>query len=1401
MAYYNLNGTQSKIFYISELFYTAYTDRGAAPNVILNNVFDINIKNTNRSFDYVRIYSIVRTTVDGVPVVKRVTDIKLNDNITSYNYIDNNLGGSIEDISVLLYAGGDSIIPKTIEQKDNVLFLGNYEFKQKPIDSALKDSIKNNHQLSTPKSKTIVTTESTGAYPYTNQLKYSAEDITYSKYLEWYRLGVQFQDNTGTWSDAVWLGDYRQTNKPDMVNPLNSGNLNITVKDFTVNIFGDALSRLSENGWLKMRPLIVFPKPTEREIIAQGIVCPTVYNIEDRATNSPFAQSSWFARPNIPFDLSFTRYDDGMGNISTGRNIISNEYWLRAYNYGLPDYVVNNDTDVWDYQGPKRTNKTKYNGAKWPEFRHDCPIPDQRYENAEIQNIIDPENIFINSGQEINIDSNAFYVDQSILTFHSPEIEFDNSVKNIDLSNLKFRIVGSAPLTGTSTNVNILSDSLTMSDVLKPYYDRYEAAFESIFLWTDIVSSSQVFGDSGKYGVDININNIDINGFKGLLSMPFWLDRELSEGLQEGGNLDEYFYELFKHELYDYVVYPWNRDYALNNQTRVETNPKEGWLPIYAINTSVLDNKQMLNLRFSGYNEYLDVNNIWEENNVTHNGVSDIEIFNSSELEGIRLKAPKNSNLEDFVYYGNIDKIIKSEISVGYNVVYSNRGWGFPGTKEEAEENDFNFYINTDEWFFGDYKWSPMREITTNKKKHKLSDPIRIQYKSTPHAVVVLNYGSNNRQTILPTHYHVNSSIETNSSYFSFNNIPNLKNKAVNRSCFQDVGTKHFWEDDLSIYNKATTNFKVKYFGDTDPYTESLDNFTNSKYRWIKDRLTATDNWFNPDSGELKEYLGNGRWSASRTPSNGLFEYTDEYNVSKHFKNSGSNLWVQDDPVTQDALPVNHDFGYLWIGEIYNDNVQNRFGGTSESALFQNEWIVAGDAVDLGEQLVYSRGDTYIQRYDNLKTYAFAADAKNSVTDIVSFFCETHINIDGRYDRNRGNINNLVITPELFNLFNPAYTQIDNLFSYHVIDSTRYNLNIFSNSITWTKTKLFGEEIDNWTNINVVDNIDLDGEKGPLRTITKFNNELFAFQDEGLSNILFNSRTQIPSSEFSNIIMGNSGKVDGKYYIAQFGTNNRGSVKSTPNGIYFIDGITNGIYMFNGQEIRCLSDDLGFRDWVGDYVTNEEWNVADFKNFVTHYDETNSDVYFVSKEQCLHYSEYLNQFASFLSYEYTPHMFNLDGSFYSILNTFEGNSELFENFTGDYNMFYKNVIATETPVYEQFYTTIIANENPVLDKIFTNIDFKGDFFNETTGDYIPDATYDRVDVWTEYQNGTSSLVDNIDHKSTLKKKFNRWRANVPRDNNRQRERIRNNWAFIKLSKETPNIYRSELHEILSYYYL
>lgn len=206
---------------------------------------------------------------------------------------------------------------------------------------------------------------------------------------------------------------------------------------------------------------------------------------------------------------------------------------------------------------------------------------------------------------------------------------------------------------------------------------------------------------------------------------------------------------------------------------------------------------------------------------------------------------------------------------------------------------------------------------------------------------------------------------------------------------------------------------------------------------------------------------------------------------------------------TKDSSAIFSTFstGYsgLWLVELTQTiDEDNRFGGKTEEALLNNRWIVSGDPIDINDsgRIEFLQGDTYLQRYDCLKTYPFTLEDMNTVVEMVSFYCETHINIDGRYDRNRGNVTNLAITPSIFNLYNPIYSQSNNYFTYQYLNEIS-SLNDFPNSITWTEEKILGNEVDNWTKINVATTLDLDGDKGEVTSLNTYNNEIFCFQRRG----------------------------------------------------------------------------------------------------------------------------------------------------------------------------------------------------------------------------------------------------------------------------------------------------------------
>ena len=1251
-TYYNLYGQESNIFYTTPLYYLSFDNRGANPEEKVSNSFTITINNPDTKFDYIRVYSICRTSIDATPTVTNIVDLPINAKVLTYT--DNGNYGSTVDPTILLYVGGNNIVPTTLAQKDNTLFLGNILLRNKEVPESLRNLLQAESLFGFYKEPINVEYNYKGYYTYKNLL-YNSSYIKGFKYLEWYRFGIQFQDSTGKWTEAVYIKDAYNTLSPDETHKVAA----------SVGLSTRTVELARQLGYVRARGLVVYPSHTDREVIAQGILCPTVYNLEDRFSNSPFAQSSWFTRPYLGVDTQHFNY------------IINGPDQYYNGNYKLNDEIH----DI-------------ISKGSWAEFRHNYPIPDNWKRNAEIQCLANvPESPLVTTTDNNSIvewisnHKEYYFIDQSILTFHSPELEFDESLNNMDLSNVKLRIVGKVDFTSNAPCIDIQTST-------PPYWNQFSPGF---------------------YTESSGVENVDMCGVKSYISGLNYIDSAIGRPTDTG----EWGYLLYA----GFMVYPWHRNGSLNNEGVLDSDD--------GTKTAMLYRNKRSNLKYSAHTYYLSTPwNAYIENDNNHTGISGVSIFNSTENSLVRLSAPENSSLGDINYYGNVDKVLNAtrvyepyhfsfDPGLGWDYeelnyfnpiadIELNRAYGYPISggvftlnREEISNNWMvdswhPFYTSTPVPLLTVYDISngpSLNKPLITEDRHKYgTEPVSIKYKSSIHAVLALNYTKDHKQVVLPTMYY-----------------PGY------------IGQGSY------IINSVSKNYNGEYL---------------------------------PWDIECK----------------GVYQDT-------------INLFPNDD-----------FYGYVWLAELYRDDVteDTRFGGRTQEAFENNQWLPAGEPIKLDDSalIIYSEGDTYFQRYDCLKTYPYTLEDQNSVVEIESFMCETRINIDGRYDKNRGQVNNLIMTPSIFNLFNPGYSQTNNYFNYRAINYKLYGIDYFPNTITWSTEKQMGAVTDAWTNVTMASTLDLDGDKGEITSLNTFNNEIYCFQKQGLSNVLFNSRVQIPSSDGVPIEITNGLKVSGKRYISNtIGCNNKWSIAETPSGLYFIDNTTNSLYLFNGQ-LGSLSDRLGFRQWIGENNNMSSWNPINFDNFITFYDKNNNDVYFTNKSTSLVYSELLQQFTSFIDYGSVPYMFNINSDFYAIKY-----GKIWEQFAGEYNILFGD--------YKPYSITFISNSDEPYDKIFNNIEYRADCWADNKeNEVLGNTTFDTLEVWNEYQKGVTDLTKETAKPSNLKKKFRVWRANIPRANTdwngvkaNKMDRIRNTWAYIKLSRNKKNTDRMEFHDMKVHYFI
>lgn len=1286
-SYFQKYGQESNIFYTSEINYISHPNRGGSPEDNVSNSFSIKIENVDTNFQYLRVYSIHRTSIDAVPSVKIVTDLAI-ENSNTILYTDTGNTGSSLDPTALLYIGGEAIIPQAIAAKDNTLFFGNLSYVRTPVEESLKSKFTETKNKIITDYRTINladTNNINSLYHYKSQL--NTKDITTFKVGETYRLGLQFQHTTGKWTDPVWIGDYTVPNNTSNRPEAFDNTLRLLELHYPMQ-YGELLQKKK---FKKVRGVYVIPSLHDRMTLAQGVLCPTVFSVKDREAGSPFAQSSWFFRPMSVNDNN-TEPDKGI--------------------------VV--------------------------QSRHLEPLRGDNFRVQEIQNMdsstFSSANSSVKNGKK---DINTFFVDQSIVTFHSPEIEFDDSVAStINNNEFELVIVGLTKFKSTMGDITVETSTPAPSPNDGGFFHRtiINSDYSNRILSTGVFYKSHLLDDT-------------------------------SDKISPYNEKDS------KWEL-NWIVYPWHRTGSLNNDT--VRNEGQG------TRSAVLKHKVISNLRYSDQNIWIDE---WSFSKGERKGITPVSIFNSNEMSLIKIPKPENSQIETINYYGNIDTLITSTNSYNF-MAAPNIGVGTLGKVSNSTIDPFNSILYSLDQFFdkvGDYS-----EYLVACK-----DPVRMKYKSSPHAVFAFNYKDDFSPVILPNIGLLNkpsdalnpteipfwikgldrgSTASTVFVYSYVRNFSGLSETEVEEQCvagLQFIDQTEGTSENTGYYAVATCSKTPSDITQADLY------YKNANKVWVK-----------------QTFIAGGAGTRYRN-SNGdeVWEVQVVDSVINLKKVEASDYWhLQQDSITLNSS-VNDIMPCLYLAELRRkETPENMYGGTGDSAIKSNMWIPAGPPVEITDadtiDVPFRYGDTFYQRYDCLKTYPFTQEDENSIVDIASFMCETRVNIDGRYDRNRGLSSNLNVSPTNFNLMNPVYSQRDNFFNYRILDEDYYKQNIFSNQITWSKEKHSGEDVDTWTNITIANTLDMDGEKGSINALRSWNEYLMCFQDKALSQVLFNSRAQIPVSDGVPIEISNGYKVDGSRTFSEvIGCTNKWANTVTSTGIYFVDNNTDSIYLFNGQ-LNNLSEANGMDWWVKENHTKHPWIPINTDNEVNgiraFYDSIYGDVYFspgplkkgtVIQPSALCYSEQLGQFVSFFPlYGGTSAMFNFEDGFYNLYDFPSSSIDakslgLYQNNVGEPNYFYSRYSS-------ESYITFISNEYPNVTKIFDTVEIKGDVYDNDT--LVSKSPVINIRAFNEYQDTRMSPTETGKRRSLIRKKFRIWRSIIPR-NYGTRERIRNTWTAVTLN--------------------
>ena len=1451
ITFYNKFESETCAAYESPLYYISPRDRGGNVNELQTCNFKITIDCASKGFEYARVYSLIRTSLNSTPQAYIVEDVKLRDNGTTVVSDTNMLNTPIAPTDIM-FLGGNTIIASTIEQKDNTLFLGNISEVTTDITSAIKQ-IENKGTLSFG-SKFVPTKLSTNEYyKYSPNLDLSSRDIKTFKYLEWYKIGIQFQLQSGEWSSTVELGDVQNDVRPNSISENNSysdvdsSDEGIWLPALKFIPSSDLLNILKENPSIKNWRLVMAEhSPETRTIKSQGLVIPTIFNLQERADDTCYSSPLW--------TLNTALYGEHLGSIDLDAGG-SNTDGSAQYSFEMYPFFHMPTAFYREKEGKyfklnsaiKDTSKEEYSSTEAYLVSVQPIVIVDRYTKYIPPwgfDIVDDFICKIKVGiKNINSDT-VSYSEVQIYKYTAPAMNRRSSLKKLssevkkivwlDIWDTSLGSIKVSDLRNVNKNETIFKDGeIPSGDSLRDDYGVSSTNDKTITLssylrdvvYTKDIEALKNYGN--QYFLDANICNFlspnieSINkgakfrivGFTNIINSisDYSIDVEDS-------TLGTTTYRYPTYNVNTLSMRVFAKDKFLSGMVSFPLWPYLNKL--YYINywhnggnilsdKFTLKNKKFANMWYCDNTTYtypIEYGSINESANVDNETVLlDSKIYKSKYQNVLFPKSNVISYIgggseSDYPYKQPVnettplDKVVEAiqDTDSTEPLTEEVTNVGAVDIKHNSSKHTV-FKLPAKEGFFG---------ILPNYTPTKEGDSFVYSNAVYPTGVENVDYifyiSNPSRATILDNDFNGNiyfslynnslqiASIGGNHSILieaDYSNTPEINVISVEdkfsmqQPTFQNIYTERQEKGgfDLEYTGKK---WLIKIAGRDDYLLVKLvGGYLKSDNSILYDSATAT---IVKDSASL---------SVTNVNSN------KEYLITSYKPESDGVMTFYINRKTMFQIPEIQDSRYtelnpkLFIGEFYIDyNKDTFFGGDSQNCRFipisETYPVTATEGWGL-------EGDTYYQRHDNVRIYESNSEDTNQNIDAVSFMLEAYENLDGDYRTQRGRLDTTNLTVEnTNNAINPVYSQINNYTSSYILDE-KFEDSTHPTLYAWSLSKQNLADIDTWTSINLSSSLKLDGDKGVLTKIKRWNNQLLAFQEKGLAVINFNQQTTISTSDGVPVEIANSGKVTGHYYISSTqGCKNKWSISDSPYGLYFIDSYNKSINVFNSEGIRSLSTINLFQDWV---VENEKgfiWNPTNNGGFKSFYDPIHKEMYFINDETALCYNELLGQFTSFYDYDKLNSMLPVNGYMYGIR---EG--EFHKLFEGpDYcNLFGNNV---------NYSMTYKVSKDTFIDKTWTNIEYRADVYDRGNISDINSVisskdTFNTLEVWNEYQKGTANLLGN--KYPNAKVKFRVWRADIPRDFKFKRDRIRNPWIMLKLEKTSNTNKRMEFHDLIVKY--
>ena len=369
---YRLNSSQTKISPLSELI---SLDKGYLGGGSLNEVVGaspiLSISGIDRSFTNIKVYAIKYTSYNEVPSISVIDDRGIPSNGSIQVYDDGNVISTLS-LEEFIFLGSDIVIPKHINTKFNRLFLANYKEVNFDINldcraysfnsSGTATVYKNLYSNAGVPSGTPFTITTDADYTNSALIKHDSVNLNYNshkfqkngttyggegKYIKYeltqttlynknskyfkdeevYRIGIEFYNSYGQYSQPKWIADFRAR----------EGNLRGYYNTLSVTLKPEFFTWLNTNSFAS-----VYDKPIGYKIV-----------VADRGENDKTIVAGGLLGTMM---INYKQSDEGKANTGPGL-IITNSLPK------LPNIILRNCNHSTDYGSVKPSFKCYHLGS------------------------------------------------------------------------------------------------------------------------------------------------------------------------------------------------------------------------------------------------------------------------------------------------------------------------------------------------------------------------------------------------------------------------------------------------------------------------------------------------------------------------------------------------------------------------------------------------------------------------------------------------------------------------------------------------------------------------------------------------------------------------------------------------------------------------------------------------------------------------------------------------------------------------------------------------------------------------------------------------------------------------------------------------------------------------------